>query len=135
MIHSPTMNRLLVALLAAAIVGFFVKPAVVVQNGAQTLALFWRFQEGSIHFTNSVTDRPVDIHFRITSMFSDFRMVTDELTEQYYTAGGYDVNERLKPETTSILRSCSMKGIELTIGNYHWHVEEGCVEVRLIWTL
>lgn len=129
------MKRLLFALLAACIVGFFVKPAVVIQNGAQRLTLFWRFQEGTIHFINSVTDRPVDIHFRITSMFSDFRMATDELTEQYYTAGGYDVNERLKPETTSILQSCSMKGIDLTIGNHQWHIEGGCVEVRLIWKL
>uniref|UniRef100_A0A7C4RUX6 DUF1850 domain-containing protein n=1 Tax=Desulfatirhabdium butyrativorans TaxID=340467 RepID=A0A7C4RUX6_9BACT len=135
MIRPPTMKRLLFALFAAGIVGFFVKPAVVIQNGSETLALFWRFQEGTLHFINSVTDRPVDIHFRITSTFSDFRMVTDELTEQYYTAGGYDVNDRLKPETTSILRSCSIRGIELTIGNHHWHIEGGCLEVRLIWTL
>ncbi len=129
------MKRLLIVLLAAGIVGFFIKPAVVIQDGAKSLAFFWRFQEGNLHFINSVTDRPVNIHFRITSSFSDFRMVTDELTEQYYTAGGYNVNERLKPEATSILRSCSMRGMKLTIGNHQWLVEGGCLEVRLLWTL
>ncbi len=135
MIDLPTVKRLLILLFAAGIVGFFVKPAVVTQNGSETVAFFWRFQQGHLHFINSVTDRPVDIHFRITSTFSNFRMVTDELTEQYYTAGWYDVNEQLRPEVTPVLRSCSIRGMTLTIGNHEWHVEGGCLEVRLIWTL
>jgi hypothetical protein len=131
----PTVASLLIGVLAAGIVGFFIQPAVVIQNESKTIAIFWRYQDGSLRFINSVTGKPVLIRFRIQKAFSDFRMETDELTEQYYTAGTYTINGPLHRESTKELHCCSMKGMILSIGDRTWLIDDGCLEVRLIWTL
>lgn len=131
----PTVASILIGVFAVGIVGFFIQPAVVIQNESETIAIFWRFQHGSLRFINSVTGKPVLIRFRIRNAFSDFRMETDELTEQYYTAGTYPINAPLHRESTDMLHCCSVKGMVLSIGDRTWPIEDGCLEVRLIWTL
>lgn len=131
----PTIAWLSLLALTGGVVGFFIQPAVVIQNESKTIAIFWRFQQGSLRFINSVTGKPVLIRFRIQKAFSDFRMETDELTEQYYTSGTYHINSPLHRESTKVLHCCSMKGMALSIGNRTWQIDDGCLEVRLIWTL
>jgi hypothetical protein len=110
------------------------KPAVVhTDNHARLLVLF-RGQSGVIRFVNSVTEKPVAIHFRIGSRFQDFSFVTDETTEAYYTSGLFSLNEAVSKESKEALRFCSMKGISLKLGFYDLHVKGGCLEAKLLWT-
>ena len=117
-----------------AAVGLFLKPAQVVLGDRSTVVVFRRFQEGSIHFVNSVTQKPVTIHFRVRSVFSDFSMETDEETENYYTSGTYAIDPVLSRQTSSTLKLCSMQGIILSVGDDRWEIQDGCLEVTLLWT-
>ena len=100
----------------------------------QLLALF-RWQSGNIRFVNSVTEKPITIYFRIGRVFKDFSVSTDETTEAYYTNGLYSMNEAVSKESTNILRFCTIKGISLTLGFYDFFLKDGCLEVKLLWTI
>lgn len=116
-------------------VGFFLRPARIITGEGSSLVFFRRFQEGSIHFVNSVTLKPVTIHFRVGSVFWDFSMETDEETENYYTSGTYAIDPVLSRQKTSALKLCSIQGISLSVGDDRWEIQDGCLEVTLLWTL
>ncbi|MGO9120758.1 MAG: hypothetical protein ACLQPD_24495 [Desulfomonilaceae bacterium] len=109
------------------------KPAVVKTEDHSRLLVLLRWQSGQIQFVNSVTNRPVAIHFRIGGLFHDFVVSTDETTEDYYTNGLYNLKEVIAKDSTDTLRFCSVKGIRLTLGFYNFDVKDGCLEVRLLW--
>ncbi len=125
--HFLTLALLLICL----VVGL--KPAVVTTEDHSRLLVLLRWQSGQVRFVNSVTGRPVVIHFRIGSLFQDFTISTDETTEGYYTNGLYSLNEVVAKDSTDTLRFCSVKGIRLTLGFYDFDVQDGCLEVRLLW--
>jgi hypothetical protein len=126
--HFLTLGLLLIGLVSV------LKPAVVKTEDHSGLLMLLRWQSGQIRFVNSVTGRPVAIHFRIGSLFHDFAVSTDETTEHYYTNGLYSMNDALAKDSTDTLRFCSVKGIRLTLGLYDLDVKDGCLEVRLLWT-
>lgn len=111
------------------------KPAVVKLDSGSRLLVLLRWQSGKIQFVNSVTEKPVSIHFQIGGLFRHFGVVTDETTEAYYTNGLYSMNEAVSRESTNTLKFCSMKGISLTLGFYSFSLKDGCLEVKLLWTI
>jgi hypothetical protein len=125
--HGLTLGLLLICLV------FGLKPAVVKTEDHSRLLVLLRWQSGQIRFVNSVTGKPVVIHFRIGSLFNDFTVSTDETTEEYYTNGLYSLNEVVAGDSTDVLRFCSVQGIRLTLGFYDLDVKDGCLEVRLLW--
>jgi len=112
-----------------------VKPAILRTDNHARLLVLLRWQSGSVRFVNSVTERPVAIHFRVGSTFQDFSMDTDAGTEAYYTGGTYSINEALSAESRPRLRLCSIKGITVSIGFYELQLNDGCLEVKLLWTI
>ena len=122
-----TIGLLLICLIS------ILKPAIVTTENHSRLLVLLRWQSGQIRFVNSVTGKPVIIHFRIGGLFHDFAMSTDETTEDYYTSGLYSINEVVAKDSTDVLRFCSIKGIRLTLGFYHLDIRDGCLEVRLLW--
>ena len=113
----------------------WVKPAVIRTGNETRLAVLFRWQTGTIAFVNSVTGQPVVIRFTIGSRFHNFSVSTDETTEAYYSHGVYDLNQAVSQESVNPLKFCSMKGISLTMGFYTLIVQDGCLEVYLLWTL
>ncbi|MEJ5363916.1 MAG: hypothetical protein WHS86_02345 [Desulfosoma sp.] len=130
----PTAVACAVCGIFLAAVGFFLKPARVAVDDRSTVVVFRRFEEGSIRFVNSVTQKPVTIRFRVRSLFSDFSMETDEETENYYTSGTYAIDPVLSRHTSSSLKLCSIQGIALSVGDDRWEIQDGCLEVTLLWT-
>jgi hypothetical protein len=110
------------------------KPALIKTDDHVGLLVLFRGQSGTIRFVNSVTARPVAIHFRIGGRFHDFTVATDETTEAYYTNGLFSLNEAVSRESTEVLQFCSMKGIFLSFGFYDFYLKDGCLEVKLLWT-
>lgn len=110
------------------------KPAVVKLESGTRLLVLLRWQSGKIQFVNSVTEKPVTIHFQIGGLFQKFTVITDETTESYYTNGLYSMNEAVSRESTNTLKFCSIKGISLTLGFYSFSLKDGCLEVELLWT-
>jgi len=111
------------------------KPAVVKLESGTRLLVLLRWQSGKMQFVNSVTEKPVSIHFQIGGLFRHFKVITDETTENYYTNGLYSMNEAVSRESTNTLNFCSMKGISLTLGFYDFFLKDGCLEVKLLWTI
>jgi hypothetical protein len=118
-----------------AILLLLIKPAVIRTDNETRLAVFFRWQTGTISFVNSVTGQPVVIRFAIRGQFQDFSVSADETTEAYYSHGIYDLNQAVSCESTNRLKFCSMKGIILKMGSYTFTVQDGCLEVDLLWTL
>jgi hypothetical protein len=112
-----------------------VKPAVFATDQRTGLLVLFRWQSGQIRFINSVTQEPVVIRFRLGRVFQEFSISTDPLTESYYTFGTYRLNEAAAAEQTAILRFCSVGGISLMLGFYAIEIKDGCLEVRLLWTI
>jgi len=112
-----------------------VKPAVIETDHRTGLLVLFRWQSGQIRFINSVTQEPVAIHFRIGRVFQEFSVATDPLTEAYYTSGTYSMNTMAAAEETAVLRLCSIRGISLKLGFYDIELSDGCLEVRLLWTI
>ena len=124
-------------IIATVLIGLLliVKPAVVkLENGSRLLVLL-RWQSGKIQFVNSVSEKPVSIQFQIKGLFQQFTVLTDETTESYYTNGLYSMNEAVSRESTNTLKFCSMKGISLILGFYSFSLKDGCLEVKLLWTI
>lgn len=130
----PTVIACAVLGIVLAAVGFFLKPARIIAGERSSVVFLRRFQEGSMRFINSVTLRPVTIRFRVHSVFSDFSMETDEETENYYTSGTYAIAPVLLRQKTSSLKLCSIQGISLSVGDDRWEIQDGCLEVTLLWT-
>jgi len=112
-----------------------VKPAILRTDNHARLLVLLRWQSGCVRFVNSVTERPVAIHFRVGGTFRDFSVTTDAGTEEYYTGGMYSMNEAVAAESLPHLRFCSIKGIAVKIGFYELHLNDGCLEVKLLWTI
>lgn len=127
--RAPVIGGLLVGCLLLVL-----KPAVVKTDNHAGLLVLFRGQSGVIRFVNSVTERPVAIHFRIGGLFQDFSVATDETTEAYYTNGLFSLNEAVSKESTEALCFCSMQGISLKLGFYNLYLKGGCLEVKLLWT-
>lgn len=132
--HRPTVIACAVFGIILVAVGFFLKPARMITGDRSSIVLLRRFQEGSIHFVNSVTLKPVTIRFRVRSVFSDFSMEADEETQNYYTFGTYAIDPVLSRQKTSTLKLCSIQGITLSVGDDRWEIQDGCLEVTLLWT-
>jgi hypothetical protein len=113
----------------------WVKPAVIRTENETRLAVFFRWQTGTISFVNSVTGQPIAIRFTLNGRFQNFSVSTDETTEAYYSHGVYDLNQAVSEESVNPLKFCSMKGITLNMGFYTFTVQDGCLEVNLLWTL
>jgi hypothetical protein len=122
-------------LLAAGLAAAGIKPTLLQTDSGSRLLVLWRGQSGGVRFVNSVTGQPVAIDFRIGRLFQNFSVATDATTEAYYTHGVYPMSAALAAESTRTLRFCSSTGIELRLGFYHVHLQGGCLEARLLWTL
>jgi len=110
-----------------------IRPIEISEERGQSTLWFWAWQQGRIDFINSVTKRPVTIHFGIPWRFSGFSAQTDSGTEEYYTAGVYSWNEKLAKEQTRMIRYCSEVGVTLTIGGMAIHRRGGCISAKLLW--
>ncbi|MFZ3045648.1 MAG: hypothetical protein WA151_07010 [Desulfatirhabdiaceae bacterium] len=130
--HKPFLTACGMALVLSLLV---MKPAMIRTENETRLAVFLRWQTGQIYFVNSVTDQPVVIRFSLHGQFRNFSVTSDEATESYYSHGVYDLNQAVSDEATKRLNFCSMKGISLTMGFYTFTVQNGCLEVDLLWTL
>ena len=128
-------GRLAASAAIGAALMLLVKPALLRTDDGARLLVFLRWQSGEITFVNSVTDRPVTIRFRVGGCFKGFSVITDEVTEAYYTHGLYDINRAAGGDSIQTLGFCSMKGISIAIGCYSMFVKEGCMEVSLLWTI
>jgi hypothetical protein len=122
-------GALLVGLMAG------VKPAILRTDNHARLLVLLRWQSGTVRFVNSVTERPVTFHFRVGGTFRDFSVATDADTEAYYTGGMYSMTEAVSVESLPYLRFCSIKGIAVSIGFYDFQLNDGCLEVKLLWTI
>jgi len=131
------MTKRYLLITATVLVGLLLilKPAVVKLESGTRLLVLLRWQSGKIQFVNSVTEKPVSIHFQIGGLFQQFTVLTDETTESYYTNGVYSMNEAVSRESTNTLKFCSIKGISLTLGFYSFSLRDGCLEVNLLWTI
>jgi hypothetical protein len=112
-----------------------IKPAVIRTENETRLAVLFRWQTGIISFVNSVTGQPVAIRFTLNGRFQNFFVSTGETTEAYYSHGVYDLNQAVSGDSVNPLKFCSMKGIILKMGFYTFIVQDGCLEVNLLWTL
>ncbi|MCX5882025.1 MAG: hypothetical protein NTU74_09575 [Deltaproteobacteria bacterium] len=130
-----TKRFLLITAIVLVCLLLILKPAVVKLESSTRLLVLLRWQTGKILFVNSVTEKPVSIHFQIGGLFQQFTVLTDEITEAYYTNGLYSMNEAVSRESTNALKFCSMKGISLTLGFYSFFLKDGCLEVKLLWTM
>ncbi|RJR23816.1 MAG: hypothetical protein C4582_04975 [Desulfobacteraceae bacterium] len=122
-----------VAVLALLVLMF--RPALLKTDTQTRLLALFRWQSGEIKFVNSVTQRPVVIRFNIGSRFHNFSILTDEATEEYYSHGLYDLKRAVSKDSTMTLKFCSMKGISVTVGFYRIHVQDGCLEVSILWKI
>jgi hypothetical protein len=124
-------------LISMLLIVFFIKfsrPVMITSDGGKEFFLLWSWDKGKIEFVNSVTGGKVDIYFSLTHDFNHFYMKTDEQTENYYTGGTYNINDRLKNERRRTLSFSSVKGIKLTLANKVFNIKNGSLEVQLLWT-
>jgi hypothetical protein len=124
-------------LISVLLVVFFIKfsrPILITSDGGKEFFLFWSWDKGKIEFVNSVTGAKVDINFSLTHDFSDFYMKTNEETENYYTGGTYNINDRLKNERRKALSFSSVKGIKLTLANKVFNIKNDSLKVELLWS-
>ncbi|MFA5567074.1 MAG: hypothetical protein WC972_00370 [Trueperaceae bacterium] len=136
LIRSPTRTRraLGFTLLAAAFLAVALSRPVHVEGDRIDQHLWlWAWQQGSVTFTNSVTGAPVVIEFGLLTGIDRQRMLTDEKTENYYTSGTYDLNQRLLGKRTRQLRYCSIVGIDVAIASHRYALADSCLEITLLW--
>ena len=124
-------------LISILLVVFFIKfsrPIMITSDRGKEFFLFWSWNKGKIEFVNSVTGAKVEIYFSLTHDFDNFSMKTNEETENYYTGGTYDINERLKNERRSALSFSSVKGMKLTLADKVFHIKNDSLKVELLWS-
>jgi hypothetical protein len=116
---------------------FFIKfsrPIMITSDKGEVFFLFWSWDKGKVEFVNSVTGAKVEIYFSLAHDFNDFYMKTNEETENYYTSGTYNINERLKNERRSVLAFSSVKGIKLTLADKVFNIKNDSLKVELLWS-
>jgi hypothetical protein len=133
-IKKRTLVLFLISIFIALFFLRFSRPVIVTSDKGKEFYLFWSWDRGKIEFINSVTGGKVDIYFSLSKDFSNFSMSTNEATENYYTDGTYDINERLKKERRTSLSFASMKGIKLTLGDRAFEIKHGSLKVELLWS-
>jgi hypothetical protein len=124
-------------LISILLVIFFIKfsrPIIITSDRGKAFLLFWSWNKGKIEFVNSVTGAKVDIYFSLTNDFNNFYMETNAETEDYYTGGTYNINERLKNERRSALSFSSVKGIKLTLADKVFNIKNDSLKVELLWS-
>jgi hypothetical protein len=112
----------------------FARPIMITSDEGKGFFLFWSWDKGKIEFINSVTGAKVDIYFSLTNDFNDFYMKTNAETENYYTGGIYNINERLKSEKRRVLSFSSVKGIKLTMADKVFNIKNDLLKVELLWS-
>jgi energy-coupling factor transporter transmembrane protein EcfT len=133
-IKKRTLVLFLISILLAVFFIQFSRPIVITSDGEKNFFLFWSWNKGKIEFINSVTGGKVDIYFSMTHDFNDFYMKTNEETENYYTDGTYNINERLKKERRKALSFSSVKGIKLTLADKVFNIKNDLLKVELLWS-
>jgi hypothetical protein len=111
----------------------FIRPVKIARDNGSSILWLWAWDKGRVEFRNSITGRPVIISFKMPWRFSGFLERTDPGTEEYYTAGVYDLNEQLLKERTSTIAYCSEVGITLTLGRNVYPEQGGCIRATLLW--
>jgi hypothetical protein len=112
----------------------FSRPVMITSDQGKAFFLFWSWDRGKVEFINSVTGGKVDISFSLSKDFNDFYMKTNEATENYYTDGTYNINERLKKERRTSLSFSSMKGMKLILGDKVFDIKNDSLKVELLWS-
>lgn len=131
---SRTLRLLAFTLLGAAFLAVALsRPVQVSGDGVDENLWLWAWQHGNVTFTNSVTGAPVRIEFGLLTGIDQQRMLTDEKTENYYTSGTYDLNQRLLGRRTRQLQYCSVVGIDVAIASHRYALADSCLEIRLLW--
>lgn len=136
-VHKIKKRTVVLFLISILLVVFFIKfsrPIIITSDRGKNLFLFWSWDKGKIEFVNSVTGGKVEIYFSLTNDFNDFYMKTNEQTENYYTDGTYDINERLKNERRRVLSFSSVKGIKLTLADKVFNIKNDSLKVELLWS-
>jgi len=128
-------NQIIVMLLTALLfLAGATRPVKVVRDThSDSVIWLWAWQECRVSFINSITSLPVEIRFSAPWSFSGFSVTTDQVTEDYYTAGQFSWNEQMAKEQTKLLTYCSEVGIEVTLGGKHFHEQGGCTRLELLW--
>ena len=133
-IKKRTLVLFLISLLIVVCFITFSRPVVITSDSGKAFYLFWSWDKGNVEFINSVTGAKVDISFSLSRDFNNFHMKTNEATENYYTDGTYDINERLKKERRTSLSFSSMKGMKLTLGDRVFDIKNDSLKVELLWS-
>lgn len=133
-IKKGTLVLFLISILVVVCSIAFSRPVVITTDHGKAYYLFWSWDRGKVEFINSVTGAKVDISFSLWKDFNDFHMKTNEATENYYTNGSYDINERLKKERRTSLSFGSMKGMKLTLGDKVFNIRNESLKVELLWS-
>ncbi len=136
-VHKIKKRTLVLFLISIMFVAFFIKfarPVIITSDRGKNFFLFWSWNKGEIEFVNSVTGGLVDIHFSLTHDFNNFYMKTNEVTENYYTGGTYDINERLKNERRRSLSFSSVKGMKLILADKVFNIKDDSLKVELLWS-
>ena len=109
------------------------RPVKIVTDNYKKIIFCWMWDKGEIDFTNSVTGGKVRIVFNLKKGFDDYKMITDEKTENYYTSGTYDINSLLKNEKEKKMFFCSIVGMEIKIGSYRIKLKNDCAKLEVLW--
>lgn len=127
-------EKLLFSLLLVILAALLTRPVLIVKDGIPRGTIWlWPWSSIRISFTNSVTERPVEITCTPIWYFSNFSARTDPETEAYYTAGSYNWQDALAKEHPSSLSFCSVKGITVCTQTKCFSTDEGCLEMKLLW--
>ncbi len=109
------------------------RPVKLITDNGSKILLCWAWDKGLVEFTNSVTGGKVKIIFNLLWGFDDFKMLTDEKTEDYYTSGTYDINRFLKSEKRNKLFFCTIVGMKIQLGRYSFNLKNNCATLEVLW--
>jgi len=109
------------------------RPIRITTDNFKKVFFCWMWDKGEVDFTNSVTGGKVRILFSLKNGFKNFKMLTDEKTENYYTSGTYDINKLLQKEKENQMFFCSIVGMKLKFGNYNLTLKNNCATVEVLW--
>lgn len=109
------------------------RPVKLVTDENSKILFCWIWDKGIVEFTNSVTGGNVKIKFNLLWNFNNFKMVTDEKTEDYYTSGTYSINNFLAGEKRNKMFFCSIVGMKIKIGNYTIFLKNNCATLEVLW--
>ena len=111
------------------------RPVKLVTDNYSKILYCWAWDKGLVHFTNSVTGGDVKIKFSLLWGFNNFKMITDEKTENYYTSGTYNINNLLSKEHEREMFFCSIVGMDIHIGKYNIKLKNNCATLEVLWPL